>query len=36
MYARHFEYENPSFVRLLKFLEDSLREDKDMMLKVQG
>lgn len=35
IYARHFEYDDPNFVRLLKFLEDFMVDDSAFMLQVQ-
>ncbi|KAM6162200.1 cytochrome P450 2D16-like [Erethizon dorsatum] len=34
IYARHFEYDDPRFVRLLKFLEDGERENNALMIQV--
>nr|XP_003470576.1 cytochrome P450 2D16-like [Cavia porcellus] len=34
IYARHFEYDDPNFVRLLKFLEDFMVDDSAFMLQV--
>ncbi|EHB11278.1 Cytochrome P450 2D16 [Heterocephalus glaber] len=34
IYAHRFEYNDPIFIRMLKFLEDALREDSGLLLQV--